>query len=177
MYARLALLTALALALTACGGSQTNVQTPAKAPAVEATAAPVAEATAEPPTAAPANQAYKVGDAIPLDGGAVFTVQEVKRTSDGKLALICLYDNSAGSKDATVSSIIGFDVKDGDGNKAKYSIAMGDGLPSGLDGTVIKGDKLRGALVFDTEGMSAGLKLYYKPEIIGDTLVLVDLGQ
>ena len=76
-----------------------------------------------------------------------------------------LIDNSGGSEDIAVSSLMSFEVKDSEGNKAEIDIFADREHPA-PDGTVLFGDKLRGTLVYNLSPLGKGLTLYYLPDLL-----------
>lgn len=172
----LALLAAIALA--ACGGSSATAPD-ASAPATAVVAAPAdteAPAATEAPTADP-NAAHAIGEVVDIGKGATMTVESAAKNADGDLVVILAVDNSAGSESLAMSSMIGFEAKDADGNKGAYSLQLTppEGANTPLDGTVAPGDKLRGYLAF--KGLGAGAKLVYLANLFGSDRVTWDLGQ
>lgn len=157
---------AFAVALTACGGSDEPAGTlaqPTAVAVVEDAAAPAA--TDVPPTVA-APSTFKVGDVVNIgDSGTTITLESIARIGED-IAAVFVYDNTAGKEEQTVSSMLGFDLKDGNGNKAGSTMMFeGAPAPSGLDGTVAVGDKLRGYVAWSSEGLSGPLKLHYAPSL------------
>lgn len=176
-----ATLAVLALASTACGGTDEPAGTlaePTAAVVAEATEAPAAEPEATATTAAPST--FKAGDVVNItDTGATITLESVSKLPSGEVAGVFVYDNTTGKEEQIVSSMIGFDLKDGNGNKAAPTIVFeGAPAPSGLDGTVAIGDKLRGYIAWKMDGMSGPLKIQYAPNFLdaGNTIVW-DLGE
>jgi hypothetical protein len=84
-------------------------------------------------------------------------------------AQLSVYNGSP--KEVSISSMGSFEVKDGDGNKAKYKLNVSG--PPQLDGTVYPKDTLVGQITYDlTAPDPKELKLYYSVSLFGgDTLV------
>ena len=74
-------------------------------------------------------------------------------------------DNSGGTDDIAVSSVMSFELKDKDGNKAKIDIFADRDYPA-PDGTVLTGDKLRGTLVYNVVPLGEGLTLYFQRDLL-----------
>lgn len=156
---------AFAIALSACGSDEPagTLAEPTAAAVADEPAAPAA--TDAPPTVA-APTTFKVGDVVNIgDTGATITLESIGRVGED-IAAVFVYDNTAGKEEQTVSSMLGFDIKDGNGNKAAATMLFeGAPAPSGLDGTVAVGDKLRGYVAWSGQGLSGPLKLYYAPSL------------
>lgn len=156
-------------ALSRCGGS--DAPDPGT---VVATAVPAAD-TAEAPAATDAPPARpKIGDVVDIGDGATLTVEETHEDADGNLIVVATIDNTAGTGELAISSLISFEVRDDAGNKGQVALPLGEST-SGLDGKVLPGDKLRGHVAYQP-GLGAGLTLRFTASLLGDPIV-IDLGQ
>lgn len=137
-----AIVLVIVLITLACGSTTTGEKVGESNPA--ATSAPVTV------------QTYKVGDVVKVEDYTL-TLNTADVTGS-KLVANFTFDNTGGSKEQIVSSIISFSAKDLDGTKLEFSFCDG----SGLDGKVLAGDKLRGDLCWDGVKPDLGLKIYYE---------------
>lgn len=108
---------------------------------------------------------YKVGDAV-SNRDVVAKLTSVKVDGQSLTASFVLYNGS--QKDVSISSLLSFDAKDGEGTKGK--IKMADG-PS-LDGKLVPSDTLKGNLAWEFATPPAnGVKVYYTDTLFGgDTI-------
>lgn len=107
-----------------------------------------------------------MGDAV-VNKNVVIKLTSAKFETGVLKAQFVLYNG--GQQNVTISSLMSFDAKDGDGNKGKYQISTD--APS-LDGGLVPGDTLRGTLVYGFDPGAKGLKLYYTDSLFGgDTIV------
>lgn len=170
------------LALCACGGTQTATRsngTPATTPAASATPAP----------AALAPQIFKPGDQIQVsnakDGtkllltvGQPAVIKPGKYDSDAKngeyLGVPITVENQ-GVTPFNVSSMIGFDLRDQDGQG--YTTAYGvSNAPKAPDGEVAPTLKLAGTLVYDVIPGKT-YQLLFKANFLSSGQAIVNLGQ
>lgn len=109
---------------------------------------------------------YKVGDAV-SNKDVVATLTSAKLEGPALTASITIYNG--GQKDVSISSVLSFDAKDGEGAKASFKMADG---PS-LDGELVPGDTLKGALAWEFAAPApSGVKVYYQDSLFGgDTIV------
>jgi hypothetical protein len=123
-------------------------------------------------TSAPAQvTTYKVGDIIKVDDYTI-TLNSAQVTGS-KLVANFTFDNSSGSQERAVSSIISFTAKDTDGNKLDF--AMCDS--SSMDGKILVGDKLKGNVCWDGVKSGAKLKIYFDPTLIGSGAIVWEVAQ
>ncbi len=120
---------------------------------------------------APQIEVYKAGDIIKVDDYTI--TLETTEIQGSKLIANFVVDNSAGTKEITISSLMSFEAKDSEGNK--LSTAFCDG--SGLDGSVLVGDKLRGSICWDGVLEGATLKIYYEPSLFGSGAIVWEVGK
>ena len=100
-----------------------------------------------------------------LAGGVVALVES--RVSRNKVVATFVIRNT-GDDDPNVSSILSFEAKDGEGTKGEYSFSL-DGP---IDGKLLPGDSLRGNVEWNFAAPPTGVKVYFKPDLIGgDTIV------
>jgi hypothetical protein len=116
--------------------------------------------TSEEATAAPSF--FKVGDVV-KKGDHQVTLNECN-LSGGLLTCILTVEN-VGEESFTVSSLMEFDARDGEGQK----LEMEWDCSPGLDGEVAPGDKLKGKVCFS--GASLPAKLYYEAGLFTDAIV------
>jgi hypothetical protein len=166
--------------VVACGGDEkepaaTSPEAEVAQPAVvQPTDVPKAT-DVPPPTEKPSS--YAIGDVIDVGDGMTMMVESATKTGADELVAVIVMDNTAGTKDQSVSSMLSFEVKDDAGNKGQQTILFDNPTGTGgLDGSVIKGDKLRGYIAWQS-GLGTGLKLYYAPSIMSSDRIVVDLGQ
>ncbi len=75
-----------------------------------------------------------------------------------------------GSSDLSVSSMLSFSAKKEDGTKLEQEIF--DCGTSGLDGSVLPGDKLRGDICWSGANPDDGIKIYYEASLFGEGAVV-----
>ena len=154
------LLSAFTLFVIACMCSST----PSAQPVVVGQNTTSAPASA--PTTAPA-KTYAVGDVIQV-GNSTITLNSATIDSAGVLHTNFTIENK-GTENLAVSSIIGFDVKDSEGQKLEQEIMNCES--GGLDGTVIPGDKLKGNICW--HGVKTdSVKIYYQPNFLESTIIV-----
>lgn len=117
-------------------------------------------------TSAPVKaQVYKTGDIIKVEEYTI-TLNSTK-FQGSKLIANFTIDNSSGSKELAISSMLSFSAKDDEGNKLDYSICDG----SGLDGKVLTGDKLKGNICWDGVKISK-VKIYYEASFLSSGAIV-----
>lgn len=138
----------------------------------EPTAPGTPPSTAPPPVTPPVSQpsviTYQIGQKVDIGDGAYLKVESSQRQQ----SIVCvtvLIDNSAGSKDMSVSSMLSFKLKDSNGNQAEFDIfAECQHYPP--DGTVLAGDKLRGSLGYNVSSLTGSLALYYQHDLLASPI-------
>lgn len=173
------LLTLALLALTACS-TQTATKT-----GQTATAVPLAARTPA-PSQPPAIRIFQPGDQILITNDAdqtrvMLTVSQPTVIKPGQydsapkgeyLAVPVTVENQ-GVKPFTVSSMIGFEVRDQDGQG--YTTAYLSSVPKAPDGEVAPTQKLAGTLVYDvTPGKT--YQLLFKANFLSSGQAIVNLG-
>ena len=106
-------------------------------------------------------ETYKPGDVIKVDDYTI-TLNNAE-IQGSKLIANFTFDNSNGSKEQAVSSLLSFSAKDTEGNKLDFSICSG----SSLDGSVLAGDKLKGDICWDGVLPNSTVKIYYTASLLG----------
>lgn len=115
---------------------------------------------------------YKVGDLV-KNGDLVLRLNKVSHQGTKTIADLTVYN--LGSKSHTVSSIVSFEAKDADGTKGDYKMETGQG--ESLDGVLVPGDTLSGALAFAFPTNSKGIKLYFQNSFFGGDTVQFALSE
>ena len=136
---------------------------PAPAPTPEPAPTPTPEPAPE-PTPTPTPSVYGTGEKVDIGKGAFITVESFQKW-EGLGFITVQIDNSGGSEDIAVSSLMSFDVKDKEGNVAEIDIFAECDHPA-PDGTVLTGDKLRGTLVYELTPLGEGLTLYFTRDLL-----------
>jgi hypothetical protein len=170
------------LALVACGGSQTATKT-----SPTASQPPAAAATPAPAALAP--QIFKPGDQIQIsntkDGTRVLltvgqpaVIKPGKYDSEAKngeyLGVPITIENQ-GATPFNVSSMIGFDLRDQDGQGYNTTYGVGN-APKAPDGEVAPTLKLAGTLIYDVAPGKA-YQLLFKANFLSSGQAIVNLGQ
>ena len=131
-------------------------------------------------TAAATQTAFKVGDQVKV-GDLILVVSGVtssdgtqfEKSKAGQYLIVAVALQNNGTKAATVSSAISFELRD-DGGQT-YNETILSTAPKPPDGSIAPGDKLAGSLTYDVpKGKS--FKLYFKNAIFGSGQTIIDLG-
>ena len=153
----------LLLASLACGGSnEGTVITPAAQEAEE----PEEEAAAQ-EEPQPAFEIYEVGYLIEVKDHTI-RLNSVEYRGTVLVANFTL--ENLGSSDLNVSSILSFSAKKGDGTLLEQEYF--DCGTSGLDGSVLPGDKLRGDICWSGASQDDGIKIYYESNLFSSGAVV-----
>ncbi len=130
----------------------------------------------------PKTQVYGVGETVEVDGLKI-TVNSSQDTDDADqyntaanldegntYNILDITIENDSDEEVTISSALNFEVKDGDGRKASYVLAIrGNGQ---LDGSILPGDKMTGELV--TQAPRDGeLNLYFKSSAFNGSTVKI----
>ncbi len=176
------LLAAIAvLTLCACGSTQTQ----SKASPTSAASAAVATPT---PTPAPAIQVFKPGDQIQVSNeklqtklllvvGQPHLIKPSQYDSDarnGEYLGIPLTVENQGSQPFSLSSMLGFDLRDQDGQG--YNTTFLSSAPKAPDGEMAPTQKLAGTLVYDVAPGKV-YQLLFKANFLASGQAIVNLGQ
>lgn len=122
---------------------------------------------------------FAVGDII-QDGHFTIVVNEVEQTTQGIIApddgkvyfIMDVTIENNGTEEENISSLLMFDLKDGDGRSQDLSI--GAGTDGSLNGTILPSEKLTGEIAFETE--EAGeLNLYINLSVFGGKTIKVNV--
>jgi len=116
-------------------------------------------------------ETYKAGDIIKV-GDYTISLDSAE-VQGSKLIAKFTVDNSNGTKEISISSLLSFSAKDTEGNKLSASICDG----SGLDGSVLVGDKLKGSICWDGVVEGATIKIYFEPNLFGSGAIVWEVGK
>jgi len=130
---------------------------------VEETEEPSAAETEEAPT----KDVFEVGDLIEVKEHSI-RLNSVEYQGDMLIANFSI--ENKGDSDLNVSSMMSFSAKKEDGTKLEQEIF--DCGESGLDGTVLPGDKLRGSICWSGGSPDDGVKIYYQANLVGEGAVV-----
>lgn len=116
------------------------------------------------PKPAPAYEVYSVGDVIQVEDHTI-----VLNSADIQHAIITanFTVENLGTEEMTISSLLCFSAKGSDGTKLGI-----DFCSSGLDGTVLPGDKLKGNVCWKYPPGVEGVKVYYDASLFGKGTVV-----
>ena len=148
------------IVIVADSGSGGTATTPPPATTTPPPSSP--PSTASPTTSPPAS--YQLGQMVDIGNGAYIKVESLQK-QQGIACITVLIDNSGGSEDIAVSSLLSFGLKDSSGNQAEIDI-FADCQHYPPDGTVLVGDKLRGSLGYDILSLTGSIALYYKYDLL-----------
>lgn len=109
-------------------------------------------------------ETFSVGDVIEVQDHNITLVET--QFTNGRLMATFLVENT-GSSEVNVSSLLSFTAKNSDGTKLDQDIFD---CGSGLDGTVIVGDKLRGNICWT--GASLPVTIYYDSSLFSSGTVV-----
>lgn len=162
----------LLLASLACGSSNEGaVITPAakedeqaEAPAAEEVEPGETEQEEEPK---PAFEVFQVGDLIEVKE---HTIRLNSVEYQGTLLVANFAFENHGSTDLNISSILSFSAKRGDGTLLDQEIF--DCGTSGLDGSVLPGDKLKGDICWSEASPDDEIKIYYESSLFSQGAVV-----
>jgi hypothetical protein len=119
------------------------------------------------PTTAPAKvEVFKAGDTIKVEDYTI--TMDSAQVQGSKLLANFTIDNTSGTKEQAISSMMSFSAKDTDGNKLDFSFCDG----SQLDGTVLVGDKLKGNVCWDGVRTDSIVKIYYVASFLGSGAIV-----
>jgi hypothetical protein len=152
-YLPILAVTILALAVLACGESTTGTLV----------------ATTKPgePTPTVGTTIYKIGDVVQVkDHTITLNSADVK---GGNLVANFTIENKS-DKDLNISSMIGFNAKNADGEKLDY--AMCDSSP--IDGKILPADKTKGNVCWKA-ATKAGVKIYYEATMFSSGAIVWEL--
>ncbi len=164
---RAALLLAVLLSFTACGGSGSNT------------------GTVVTPTAAKGPTVFAVGQVIKVGDNLLFTVTSVQAPFDsgnefetatkGQYLAVAVSLQNNGSKEVRIYSPVSFSLRDGTGQTYDETIVSSAHNPP--DGPIAPGDKLAGTLVYDVP-KGQDFRLYFTLNVFSSSGggVIVDLG-
>lgn len=121
-----------------------------------------------PSSSTPSNQHFKVGETVKVGDWEITVTKaepnngtEFFKPADGNQFLnISASLHNLSSKEQSVSSIIFFDLKDADGNKAKSALTSSDPV---LGGKVEAGGKLAGLVGFEVKKETKNFILTFSP--------------
>ena len=116
-------------------------------------------------------ETYKAGDIIKT-GNYNITLNSAE-IQGSKLIANFTVDNTAGTKEVSVSSLLSFSAKDTEGNKLSTSFCDG----GSLDGSVLVGDKLKGNICWDGVLSGAKLKIYFEPALFSSGAIVWEVGK
>lgn len=162
----------LLLVSLACGSSnEGTVITPAaqEAEQAEATAADEAETgeTEQKEEPKPAFEVFEVGDLIEVKE---HTIRLNSVEYHGTVLVANFTFENHGSSDLNVSSMLSFSAKKGDGTLLDQEYF--DCGTSGLDGSVLPGDKLRGDICWSGASPVDEIKIYYESSLFSQGAVV-----
>ncbi|MFH1634860.1 MAG: hypothetical protein ABIG63_12760 [Chloroflexota bacterium] len=159
----------LFLVSLACGGSNegTVITPPSQEIEQEAPSAeePIAESVQE--EQKPAFKVYEVGDLVEVKD---HTIRLNSVEYQGSILVANFSVENHGASDLTISSLISFSAKKGDGTLLEQEYF--DCGTSGLDGSVLPGDKLRGDICWAGASSDSGIKVYYEASLFGQGAVV-----
>jgi len=144
----------LALAALACGGSNTGEKVDEQEPA---------------PTATVGVETYAVGDVVKVQDHTI--VLNEASIQNNMLQANFTVENT-GTDELAVSSLMSFEAKLDDGTKLEQEIF--DCPSSGLDGSVLSGDKLKGWICW-SGATSTPVKIYYRPSMLGSGAIVWEI--
>ncbi len=123
-----------------------------------------AEATDPKPFAKGAT--FKEGEAV-VNKDVVAKLTEAK--VEGKVVTASFVVYNGGQKDVSISSLVSFDAKDGEGTKGKFKLVT---QGPQLDGKLVPGDTVKGNLQWEFAAPPKDVKVYYTDGLFGgDTIV------
>jgi len=163
----------LLLVSLACGGSNEGTVITPQSQAIEQEAP-----SAEEPEAAtveneikeeqqPAFEIYEVGDLIEIKE---HTIRLNSIEYQGSILVANFTVENHGSSDLAVSSMLSFSAKKEDGTLLEQEYF--DCGTSGLDGSILPGDKLRGDVCWSGVSPDSGIKVYYEASLFGQGAVV-----
>ena len=163
----------LGMVSLACGGSTNDVpevvstESPAAETDQEVTAEEEQEIPQDEPQdssqdapekdADPTTEYFSVGDVIEIQGHTI-ALNSVEYFDTGILQTNFTITNASQQKELNISSILLFSAKKSDGIKLDQEIFD---CGTGLDGSVMPGDKLRGNICWGGASEADGIKIYY----------------
>jgi hypothetical protein len=159
----------LFLATLACGGSNegTIITPPSQEIEQEAPSAEGPNAEPAQEEQKPAFEVYDVGDLVEVKE---HTIRLNSVEYQGSVLVANFTIENHGSSDLPMSSIMSFSAKKEDGTLLEQEYF--DCGTSGLDGSVLPGDKLRGDICWAGAGPDAGIKVYYEASLFGQGAIV-----
>ncbi|MDX9956514.1 MAG: DUF4352 domain-containing protein [Anaerolineae bacterium] len=131
--------------------------------AVEGVAEPLADDTG--PT--PAIEIFKVGDLVEVKE---HTIRLNRIEYQGSTLIANFLVENQGDADISISSMLSFSAKRADGTKLDQEIFDCDA--SGLDGTILPGDRMRGSICWSAATPEDGIKIYYEASMFGEGAIV-----
>ena len=159
----------LFLVSLACGGSNEGTVITPPSQEVEQEEPSAEEPITEPEQEEqkPAFEVYKVGDLVEVKD---HTIRLNSVEYQGSILVANFTVENNGASDLAISSLISFSAKKGDGTLLEQ--AYFDCGTSGLDGSVLPSDKLRGDICWSGASSDAGIKVYYEASLFGQGAVV-----
>ncbi|MCP4138996.1 MAG: DUF4352 domain-containing protein [Chloroflexi bacterium] len=160
---------ALLLASLACGATNEGTVITPSAQEIEKEGAPAEETEAEPveQESKPAFEIYEVGDLIEIKE---HTIRLNSIEYQGSVLVANFTVENHGSSDMSLSSLMSFSAKKDDGTLLEQEYF--DCGTSGLDGSVLPGDKLRGDICWKGASPDASIKVYYEASLFGQGAIV-----
>ncbi len=172
----MAAVTVLFLASLACGSSNDGTVITPSVPETQETSSNQLEPDQTPEAGEPTQtvdseqpgfEIFEVGDLIEIDD---HTIRLNSVNYQGSILEANFTITNNGISDLNVSSLLSFSAKKDDGTVLEQEI-FGCGT-SGLDGSVLPGDKLRGDICWNGASPSDGIKIYYEADLFGQGAVV-----
>lgn len=162
-----------AMVLAGCSSSS-------NAPAASSAVGSAAQSEAAAPTERTKKDVYALGETAEADGVKITvnserdtdqaddTFNTADKLEEGKTyAIIDATIENGTDEELNVSSVLNFELKDGEGRKADYELPIGSN--GQLDGKIAPGDKLAGEMIY-TVPRNGELIFSYTPKIGGETV-------
>lgn len=118
-------------------------------------------------TESSARSIFEVGDLIDVEEHTI-RLNSIEYKGTTLVANFSVENN--GDSDISISSMLAFSAKKEDGTKLDQEIF--DCEASGLDGSVIVGDRLRGSICWSEANPDDGIKIYYEASMFGEGAVV-----
>ena len=131
--------------------------------AVEGVAEPLADETG------PASnvESFTVGDVVEVQD---HTIRLNSIEYKGTVLVANFLVENHGDSDVSISSMMSFSAKKADGTKLEQEIF--ECGASGLDGSVLPGDRLRGSICWSPANPDDGIKIYYEASMFGEGAIV-----
>jgi len=154
------------------GSASEEIPTPAPEKTVTSanTAAPVVMSsfTPRPTPTQPAITTYALGDIVQLQDHTI-SLNAFEITNNILKANFTI--ENLGTEPLAISSILSFDIKDGEGTKMEQDIFN---CGSAVDGSVLPGDKSKGDICWSVlQAKSVPFKIYYQPKVFSSESTVV----